>query len=235
MLFLLWLSVFILSGAISLLFPSSIFDTYWFGGGSWAYFPVSYIFSFSYCSWCSLHSICYWPKIKGLSDISPARMDLRSAERIAIQNLQAYWITSMSPMIREEVAFIRWQRKLGGKAAVNKDNMTSLAEFLPGKKGSLFFLFSSDIFRRHESAPFWSPHCTLLSIGKDTTCQCWRCKGCGLNPWVRKFLCRRKQQPTPVFMENLMDRGAWWATVHGVTKSQIWLKQLSTVIAQSVH
>ena len=28
---------------------------------------------------------------------------------------------------------------------------------------------------------------------------------------------------------NSMDRGAWWATVHGVTKSQTWLRQLSTV------
>ena len=24
-------------------------------------------------------------------------------------------------------------------------------------------------------------------------------------------------------LENYMDRGAWWATIHGVTKSQIWL------------
>ena len=29
-------------------------------------------------------------------------------------------------------------------------------------------------------------------------------------------------------LENAMDRGAWWATVHGVTKSQTRLKQLST-------
>ena len=29
-------------------------------------------------------------------------------------------------------------------------------------------------------------------------------------------------------LENLMDRGAWWATVHGVAKCQTWLKQLST-------
>ena len=27
-------------------------------------------------------------------------------------------------------------------------------------------------------------------------------------------------------LENPMDRGAWWATVHGVTKSRTWLKQL---------
>ena len=28
-------------------------------------------------------------------------------------------------------------------------------------------------------------------------------------------------------LENPMDRGAWWATVHGVPMSQTWLKQLS--------
>ena len=37
--------------------------------------------------------------------------------------------------------------------------------------------------------------------------------GSGRFPW------RRKWQPTPVFpLENSMARGAWWATVHGVTK-----------------
>ena len=29
-------------------------------------------------------------------------------------------------------------------------------------------------------------------------------------------------------LENPMDRGAWWATVHGVTKSRTRLKRLST-------
>jgi len=29
-------------------------------------------------------------------------------------------------------------------------------------------------------------------------------------------------------LENSMDRGAWWATVHGVAKSQTRLKRLST-------
>ena len=28
-------------------------------------------------------------------------------------------------------------------------------------------------------------------------------------------------------LENPMDRGAWWAIVHGVAKSSTWLKQLS--------
>ena len=29
-------------------------------------------------------------------------------------------------------------------------------------------------------------------------------------------------------LENPMDRGAWWATVHGAAKSQTWQKLLST-------
>ena len=31
-----------------------------------------------------------------------------------------------------------------------------------------------------------------------------------------------------ICLENPMDRGTWWATVHGVAKSQTWLKRLST-------
>ena len=29
------------------------------------------------------------------------------------------------------------------------------------------------------------------------------------------------------YLDNPVDRGAWWATVHGVAKSQMRLKQLS--------
>ena len=39
------------------------------------------------------------------------------------------------------------------------------------------------------------------------------------NPWVGKIPWRREWLPTPVFLENSMDRGAWQATVHGVAKS----------------
>ena len=31
----------------------------------------------------------------------------------------------------------------------------------------------------------------------------------------------------PVFLEDFMDRGAWWAIVHGLTKSQTWLSDYS--------
>ena len=59
--------------------------------------------------------------------------------------------------------------------------------------------------------------------GKESFCQCRRC---GFDSWVGKIPWSRKYQYS--CLENPMDRGAWQATVHGVTKSQTQLKQLST-------
>ena len=51
-----------------------------------------------------------------------------------------------------------------------------------------------------------------------------QCRRCRFDFWVGKIPWRRKWHPTPVFLlGNSMDRGAWWATVHGVTKSQTGL------------
>ena len=70
------------------------------------------------------------------------------------------------------------------------------------------------------------------STGKEPACQCRRHKRCRFDPWVGKIPWRRAQ-PTPVFLSGeSMGRGAWRATVHGVTKSQTWLKGLSTHTAQ---
>ena len=42
---------------------------------------------------------------------------------------------------------------------------------------------------------------------------------------------KRVWQPTPVFCPGeSMDRGAWQATIHRVTKSQTRLKSLSTQV-----
>ena len=59
----------------------------------------------------------------------------------------------------------------------------------------------------------------ILCSGKESTCQCKRCKRCGSNPWVRKIPWIRKWQPATVFLPgNSMDREAWQATVHGVAE-----------------
>ena len=71
--------------------------------------------------------------------------------------------------------------------------------------------------------------------GKESTCQCRKPRRCEFDPWVRKNTWNRKGQPTPVFLpENPVDRGAWQAVVHGVTKSQTQLKRLSTSIIRLI-
>ena len=55
---------------------------------------------------------------------------------------------------------------------------------------------------------------------KELSCQCRRHKRLGFNSWVGKIPWRRAWQHTSVFcLGNPMDRGAWWATEQGVTKS----------------
>ena len=50
----------------------------------------------------------------------------------------------------------------------------------------------------------------------------------GRSPGGRHGRGREKRNPLQFScLENPMDRGAWWATVHGVAKSWSWLKQLS--------
>ena len=61
--------------------------------------------------------------------------------------------------------------------------------------------------------------------GKEPACQCDRGKRHNFDPWVGKIPWRRAWKPTPVFLPGeSMDRRAWRATVHGVTKSWTQLK-----------
>ena len=63
------------------------------------------------------------------------------------------------------------------------------------------------------------------SAGKESSCKCGRP---GFDPCVGKIPWRRKWQPTPVFLPGESHGGAWWPTVHRVTKNWTWLKWLST-------
>ena len=47
---------------------------------------------------------------------------------------------------------------------------------------------------------------------------CLQCRRPRFDSWIGKIPCRRKWQPTPVFLDNLMNRGAWRATVYGVAR-----------------
>ena len=66
---------------------------------------------------------------------------------------------------------------------ISISNTDLVAEGIP-TMGIFFYLIN--IFKWH--------------IGKESTCQCSRCKRHGFDPWVGKIPWRRKWQPTPVFL-----------------------------------
>ena len=58
------------------------------------------------------------------------------------------------------------------------------------------------------------------SASKEPACQWRRRKRQSFNPRVGKIPWQRQWLPTPVLcLGNPMDRGTWWAAVHGVAKS----------------
>ena len=54
--------------------------------------------------------------------------------------------------------------------------------------------------------------------GKESACQCRRCRRRWLNPWVRKRPLRRKWQPTPVVLPGESHGQRSLAGVHRVTR-----------------
>ena len=58
--------------------------------------------------------------------------------------------------------------------------------------------------------------------GKESTCQCRRCQRYGSVPGLGRSSGVGNGNPLQCScLENPMDRGAWWATVHGVTENRI--------------
>ena len=83
----------------------------------------------------------------------------------------------------------------------------------------LFCLLCYDVYEENEYLMKPMQH-----SGKESTCQYRRHERCGFDPWVGKipgvgngnllqYSC----------LENFMDRGAWWATIHGNAMSQTQL------------
>ena len=64
--------------------------------------------------------------------------------------------------------------------------------------------------------------------GKELICQCRRCKSLWFHPSVGSPGEENSNLLQYSCLENPTDRGAWWSTINGVTKSQTWLNPFST-------
>ena len=76
------------------------------------------------------------------------------------------------------------------------------------------------------------PQVTLLGFPAGSDCKESACHAgdLGLIPGSGRYPGEGNGNPNPLpysCLENPLDRGTWWVTVHGVTKSWTWLKRLS--------
>ena len=90
-----------------------------------------------------------------------------------------------------------------------------------------FFLCLLGLHRAHPFSKYFTPPAFTEHLfwrlgfpwwvnGKESACQCRRYR---FNPWVGKFLGEGNGNPLQYScLGNPMNRGAWWATVHGFTK-----------------
>ena len=72
--------------------------------------------------------------------------------------------------------------------------------------------------------------CSDLDLpgGSDSKETAYNAGDMGSIPGLRRFPGEGNGNPLQYFcLVNSMDRGAWWATVHGFAKSQTQLKRLS--------
>ena len=74
---------------------------------------------------------------------------------------------------------------------------------------------------RRFTSPKKTSHVVLVLKSNPPRPQCRRHKRCWFNPWFGKIPVEGNGNPLQYScLENPMDRGAWRATVHRVTKSQ---------------
>ena len=99
---------------------------------------------------------------------------------------------------------------------------------VPSQVVTVMVLVTHTIGLASES-PLYRPPWWLSS--EKSPCQCRRRRRHGFDPWVGKIPGGGNDSPLHSCLENPTDRGAWWATVHGVPKSQTrWSNQIRTTV-----
>ena len=71
--------------------------------------------------------------------------------------------------------------------------------------------------------------------GKEPTCQCRRCKKCGLNPGIRKIPWSRNWHPAPVFLPGKFNGLRSWGHKESVTTEHVLFKPTPSLWARALR
>ena len=112
-------------------------------------------------------------------------------------------------------------------------NVIAIHNSSPPNMNFWAMLTSSTTSYRRNLRKSQSPAVTALTglVVKNSPANAGDIRDTGLIPGLGRFPPSGGEHGTSLeyfCLENPMDRGAWWATVHGLTKSQTRLKRLST-------
>ena len=100
----------------------------------------------------------------------------------------------------------------------------------------LFFVFLTVLFTEAEAPIFWPPNAKSWLIGEDLDVgKDWRQKEKGLAEDEIDWIIDSMDMNLSKLQEIVEDRGAWHATVHGVTKSQTSLSDWTTTISNLIY
>ena len=84
----------------------------------------------------------------------------------------------------------------------------------PGKSALSLYLkpHNSFLFLQSLSQPLGFPGGLVVKNSPANA------RNVGFDPWIRKILWKGKWQPEYSCLGNPMDRGAWWAAIHGIAE-----------------
>ena len=70
--------------------------------------------------------------------------------------------------------------------------------------------------------------------GKESTCQCRRCRRCRFNLWVEKISWRRKWEPTPVFLPGESEKPGGQQTTVSQRVWHFWATEYAYILIYNV-
>ena len=81
---------------------------------------------------------------------------------------------------------------------------------------------------------FWASQ--LVLVGRNLSANVGDIRDAGSIPGTGRSSRGGRGNPLRYFsLENSMDRGAWWASVHRIAKNQTWLKRLSGQVGLDLY